>query len=147
MKRFGLGLITLSIFAIGGPLYPASYYLTDEFEVSKSMLSGLWLNIHGHIWMFTNEVQLYLYLVSCHLFLFWGFFQCGADATESSQSEWEHFSVRSSLGSYLYRIWKWKMVAASQITAFWLLQRSKLKWVHTNSEKYGKWFIVRGVHV
>jgi len=43
MKRFGLGLITLSIFAMGGPVYPASYYLTDEFGVSE-----LWLNIHSH---------------------------------------------------------------------------------------------------
>ncbi len=37
MKRFGLGLVTLSVFAIGGPHYSDSYYLTDEFEVSESV--------------------------------------------------------------------------------------------------------------
>uniref|UniRef100_A0A8C2C2D9 Lysophospholipid acyltransferase 5 n=1 Tax=Cyprinus carpio TaxID=7962 RepID=A0A8C2C2D9_CYPCA len=33
LKRFGLGLITLTIFTIGGVHYSDSYFLTDEFEV------------------------------------------------------------------------------------------------------------------
>uniref|UniRef100_A0A7N8XNZ1 Lysophospholipid acyltransferase 5 n=1 Tax=Mastacembelus armatus TaxID=205130 RepID=A0A7N8XNZ1_9TELE len=32
IKRFGLGFICLAIFAVFGPYYPDSYFLTDEYE-------------------------------------------------------------------------------------------------------------------
>lgn len=45
MKRFCLGMISLAIFTIGGPHYSDSYYLTDEFGVSESILNGFELHV------------------------------------------------------------------------------------------------------
>lgn len=110
MKRFGLGLITLSVFAIGGPHYSDSYYLTDEFEVSEytkpqNQQPCTWIS-----WAVT---------CSCS-----GIFSVLSWCYTDSQSEWERSkSVSYSLGIYS---WKWKTVGASQITAFWLLWRREL---------------------
>lgn len=34
MKRFFLGLVCLTVFTVGGPYFPDSYFLTEEYEVS-----------------------------------------------------------------------------------------------------------------
>ncbi|KAI2655360.1 Lysophospholipid acyltransferase 5 [Labeo rohita] len=64
LKRFGLGLITLAIFTIGGPYYSDSYYLTDEFEAHpfwyKCVYILLWvkINLYKYIscWLITEGV-------------------------------------------------------------------------------------------
>ncbi|XP_055065798.2 lysophospholipid acyltransferase 5 isoform X1 [Misgurnus anguillicaudatus] len=64
MKRFTLGIIFLAIFTIGGPYYPDSYYLTDEYEAQpflyKCFYILLWvkINLYKYIscWLITEGV-------------------------------------------------------------------------------------------
>ncbi|XP_052002288.1 lysophospholipid acyltransferase 5-like isoform X3 [Xyrauchen texanus] len=64
IKRLGLGMLSLTIFTIGGPHFPDSYYLTDEFEAQhfwfKSLYILLWvkINLYKYIscWLITEGV-------------------------------------------------------------------------------------------
>ncbi|TRZ01736.1 hypothetical protein DNTS_032285, partial [Danionella cerebrum] len=64
LKRFCLGLVALAIFTIGGPRYPDSYYLTDEFEAQpfwyRCVYILLWvkINLYKYIscWLITEGV-------------------------------------------------------------------------------------------
>ncbi|XP_030639903.1 lysophospholipid acyltransferase 5 [Chanos chanos] len=59
LKRCGLGFLFLVIFAIGGPYYPDSYFLTDEYEAQP-----FWYRcVYMLLWV---KVNLYKY-VSCWL--------------------------------------------------------------------------------
>ncbi|XP_028836972.1 lysophospholipid acyltransferase 5 isoform X2 [Denticeps clupeoides] len=59
MKRFGLGMLCLVIFTLGGPYYPDSYYLTDEYEAQPFWYRCVFILLWA-------KVNLYKY-VSCWL--------------------------------------------------------------------------------
>ncbi|KAG9344957.1 hypothetical protein JZ751_009497 [Albula glossodonta] len=57
MKRFSLGLVCLAIFTIGSPIYPDSYFLTDEYEAQPFWYRCFYILVWA-------KINLYKY-VSC----------------------------------------------------------------------------------